>query len=120
MTSSDFQVRQEEDVVQASRLVRVGASSLVAGALGVLLAAWLLGRGAGAVRPSFAAGGRPAPAPSELSGVEQTPIWDTRRGENLREAQRRQLGRWGWVDRDAGVATIPIERAMDLVVQRQR
>ena len=28
--------------------------------------------------------------------------------------------RWGWADRDAGIAHIPIERAMDLVVEESR
>ena len=33
----------------------------------------------------------------------------------LWKLQRRELERWGWVDREAGVAQIPIEQAMDVV-----
>jgi len=39
---------------------------------------------------------------------------------DLRDAQRRELAGWGWVDRDAGIARIPIDRAMDLVVKESR
>jgi hypothetical protein len=33
--------------------------------------------------------------------------------------QEEQLNSYGWVDKDAGVAHIPIERAMDLIVERK-
>ncbi len=35
-----------------------------------------------------------------------------------RDHERQALGRYEWVDRKAGVATIPIERAMDLVAEK--
>jgi hypothetical protein len=37
----------------------------------------------------------------------------------LRAEQQAQLGRYAWIDRRAGVAQIPIERAMALLAQRQ-
>lgn len=37
---------------------------------------------------------------------------------SLRRTEDYRLNNYGWVDRDAGVAHIPIERAIDLVVQR--
>jgi hypothetical protein len=36
--------------------------------------------------------------------------------ETLNEANRQKLESYGWVDRSAGVARIPIDRAMDIVV----
>jgi hypothetical protein len=48
--------------------------------------------------------------------VEFSPIWDSERGVLLEAQQRKLLDRAEWVDRDAGIARIPIERAMDLVV----
>jgi hypothetical protein len=45
---------------------------------------------------------------------EQTPIETTERGLTLRAKQLKQLAGYGWADRDAGIARIPIERAMDL------
>ncbi|HEY1692506.1 MAG TPA: hypothetical protein VGG39_10105 [Polyangiaceae bacterium] len=120
MNAHSFEPRQEEDVVASRRLVRIGIGSVVVGALGVVAAAALLVARIGAVSPDMAAGKGPAPAPRAISNVEQTPIWQTKAGEDLRAEQRRRLTGWGWVDRDAGVARIPIDRAMDVVVGRNR
>ena len=38
---------------------------------------------------------------------------------NLQAANRARLGGWGWVDRDSGIAHVPIERAIDEVAGRQ-
>ena len=38
--------------------------------------------------------------------------------ENLRESEERTLTTYGWVDRNAGVVRIPIDRAMKLTVER--
>lgn len=38
--------------------------------------------------------------------------------EKLQDAERAQLDTYGWVDRSAGVARIPIARAMRLIVER--
>jgi hypothetical protein len=58
-----------------------------------------------------------APATGAPYGpVEFSPIWDSERGITLEAQQRASLERLEWVDRDAGIARIPIERAMDLVI----
>jgi hypothetical protein len=116
MSAADFPVRQEEDVVPARVLVRVGIASVALGTVGVCASSLLLVAVVGTLRPNLAGPSGPRTVGRDLSGVEQTPIWDTRVGEDLRDAQRRELERWGWVDRRAGIAKIPIERAMDLVV----
>ncbi len=36
----------------------------------------------------------------------------------VRQKEEERLNGYGWVDRDAGVVRIPIERAMELLVQR--
>jgi len=120
MRHRGFEVHQEDDVVASRRLVRIGVVSTAIGAIGVLVAGLVLSAGAGSVTPSLAGPGGALPAPREISEVEQTPIWSTRDGEDLRDAQRRELESWGWVDRDAGVAHIPIDRAMDLVMKESR
>ena len=38
--------------------------------------------------------------------------------ETMNEANRQKLGTYGWVDRTTGIARIPIERAMDIVVDQ--
>ena len=120
MSTRDFEVHQEDDVVPSRRLVRISIASLVVALVGVFFAGLSLVLHDGALQPSFAGPGGPGAAPHEISHVEQTPIWDTRRGEDLEREQRRQLQSWGWVDRDAGLARIPIDRAMDLVVEESR
>jgi hypothetical protein len=120
MSGVDFEVHQEDDVVSSSSLVRFGFVSVVIGAVGVFFAGWILVVVVGALRPSFAGPGGPAPAPREIAGIDQTPIWQTRAGEDLLERQRRELDRWSWVDRRAGIANIPIDRAMGLVVEESR
>jgi hypothetical protein len=59
-------------------------------------------------------------APREIGIVDQTLIENEAYGQRLRESQRRSLDRYGWVDRPSGVARIPIERAIDLVVEQER
>jgi hypothetical protein len=117
MSPPDFAVHQEEDVVASGRLVRIGVVSVAVGALGVFVAGALLVVRVGAVTPSLTGAHGPLPAPREISGLEQTPIRDTRVGEDLLDAQKRRLETWSWVDRDAGIARIPIRRAMDVVAR---
>jgi hypothetical protein len=50
-----------------------------------------------------------------LPRVQSTPGSDLVR---YRAAQQRKLGSYGWVDRTAGVAHIPIERAIELMAER--
>jgi hypothetical protein len=38
--------------------------------------------------------------------------------ETLNNANRQKLDSYGWIDRSTGVARIPIERAIDIVVQQ--
>jgi hypothetical protein len=111
-----FSVHQEEDVIATRSIVRIAASAIVVGALGVGVA-WLVLR-AGGSAPQDAAAMVPAMAPRSIAGVEQTPIWQAEDGLALRAQQRAELRSWGWADRDAGVARIPIDRAKDLVVER--
>jgi hypothetical protein len=113
---SEFRVRQEEDVVAARQVAITGIVAAVIGTLGVFFAGLLLTSATGALRPDVAGKtGRRAPGRT-LSRVEQTPVEVRRTGIDLRDRQQRELDSWGWVDRDAGIAKIPIERAIDLLV----
>jgi hypothetical protein len=56
----------------------------------------------------------PAPTPPE-------PRLEAQSGQTLdpyRAAEEQKLNSYGWVDRQAGVARMPIDRAMDLIAQR--
>jgi len=106
---------QEVDRVPVRRIVGVGVAGLVAFAIG---GAWsvTVQRGAtGSVRsgvtsPSPAYAGRP-----EVGMVYQQPFAAPIAAAK-RESARELLESTGWVDRDAGVAHVPIDQAMGLVV----
>jgi hypothetical protein len=40
-------------------------------------------------------------------------------GQREREAGRQRLRSWGWRDRETGIVHMPIERAMEVVVERE-
>ncbi len=113
----DFEVHQEEDLVATRRLLKVAVVSLLVGALAVFFGGLVVACSTGALQPSFAGPRGPRASSPQMSRVEQTPIRDTRRGIDLRNEQLRDLESWGWVDREKGVAKIPIEQAMDVVVR---
>ncbi len=68
---------------------------------------------------------RDDPAPSPIAAARQQPLppgpqLQARPERELaayRKAVRERLGGWGWVDRDAGLAHVPIERAIELVAE---
>jgi hypothetical protein len=115
-----FEVRQEEDVLPSPTLAKVATASVAVGLLGVFFSALLLETNTGGIRADMAQGKAPPAAGSELAHVQQAPIWGAARALDLRDREREELSRYRWIDRDAGLAAIPIERAMDLVEQRSR
>lgn len=54
---------------------------------------------------------RPRPTPA----LQTEPFRDI---SSLRQAEAERLNSYGWVDKDAGVARIPIDRAMEMMLQR--
>jgi hypothetical protein len=68
--------------------------------------------------------GRHAPPPAPTTFPPQVragPPLETDEGaerEALEAEARRRLASWGWTDRDAGIARIPIDRAMAILAAR--
>lgn len=66
------------------------------------------------------------PSVPQVLGQAEINIVNTRliqldtRAEDEKDAQRRRLRGYGWVDRDAGVVHLPIERGIERVVREQR
>ncbi|HVJ89881.1 MAG TPA: hypothetical protein VM580_08755 [Labilithrix sp.] len=111
-TESDpMEVRQAPDELASRRITMVTIASIVITALALVLAWVLLARWGQAPRR-----GTPPVAPRTIGILEQSLIGVTARGESLREEQAASLTRWGWVDRDAGIARIPIDNAIDALV----
>jgi hypothetical protein len=111
----DFPVHQEDDVVAGRRLATIGFLAVIIGAIGVLLGALVVYEVTGSIRPNASGPGGPRPGPTAIAHVLQTPIWDTEAGIDRNRRQRAELERLGWVNREGGMARIPIEAAMDLV-----
>jgi hypothetical protein len=113
--SADFVPHQAADVLPSRRLYVIGLTTIAVTLAGIA-AAWLL-------LEAYQRGGAPvfpARAPAEIARVEQSLIESTRRGLDLRDAQRDALGHYQWIDRDAGTLRIPIDRAIELTVERSR
>lgn len=63
------------------------------------------------------------PPPAIPSAIPPPPRLQTRAPQDLarlRAAQAARLDRYAWVDRSAGVAQVPVERAMELLAQQGR
>ncbi len=110
-----FAVHQEPDDVGSSSMVRVVLVSLVIGCVGVAGAGALVVAAAGSLEPEDV--GVKAVREPVRWPVERTPIWKTQRGIELREEQRGTL-RQGvrWVDGGAGLVTMPVDEAADIVI----
>ncbi len=91
-------------------LVSVFAFAFIAGIM------IFLGRGDAA--PSALTGAPPVAAPTRLPPeplLQQEPVAD---GDRIIAEQQAVLNSYGWVDQFAGKVHIPIERAMELVVEQ--
>ncbi len=113
----DHGVRSEEDRVPVLRLVLVGVGALLIFFLGSLAAVGYLHvrqveRGPIAIPPEI--------GQSKIGLVEQQQFDLAVRGERDRAARLERLGSYGWVDRSAGVAHLPIDVAMDVVAKGVR
>lgn len=112
--SSEFEVHQSKEDLHHRKITAVTIASIVIIAVS-LVVAWVLlerGRQGRAPEPTL-----PKVAPRTISTIEQTLILDTKRGLDLRSDQEAELRRFGWADRDAGIATVPIDQAIDTFVQ---
>jgi hypothetical protein len=105
-------IRQSEEGIDLSFVVRVGALSLLIALLSVLVVY-------GYLRARGEIGRQPQPRPHGRAGlILQTLIEPPERPGY--SATPSELDRYGWVDGRRDVAQIPIERAMRIVAERGR
>jgi hypothetical protein len=57
---------------------------------------------------------------SAIGGIQQRTFERRAVGTELKSAQLRHLTSYGWVDRDRGIVHVPIDRAMDLWIERSK
>ncbi|HEY3666261.1 MAG TPA: hypothetical protein VGL19_09685 [Polyangiaceae bacterium] len=109
-----FPIHQEADGLPRRWLLGVAGGALLA-LLAAVGASTRIGHTADVSRMAS-----PPRLPNRVTALEQSLIEDSERGLDLQRRQRAELDRYGWVDRDAGIAHIPIERAMQLSVERSK
>lgn len=115
----NVEVVHEESDVNVSAILRYGAGLLIIGAL-VHVSLWLLlgmferqnERARTQVYPMAAGEQNRLPPTPRFQENPQQELQD------LRAKQRALLEEYGWVNKEAGVARIPIEDAMKIIVQR--
>ncbi|MEO6602753.1 MAG: hypothetical protein ABIQ16_22915 [Polyangiaceae bacterium] len=114
--TQELPIPQEQDVVPGRRLILLILGALGISAAGVAVSWALLAHEQSQPHRS----GVSATALAESMHLEHTSFEQDERGIRLDADQRKQLAHYGWVDRKSGIARIPIERAMDLIVERNR
>ncbi len=110
----------EEDWVPTGRIVMVAVAALVVFLVGSIAA----GLGMRSMQRKINPDG-PAPMPAEagkakIGMVEQRLFENSNQNTAWKADAERRLGSYGWVDREKGVAHIPIDVAMDLVEKGKR
>ena len=111
---------QAEEAISWLKVFAVGTSALIVFTLAVLLVLRMLHARERALQPEG-----PDPLPrqigqSEIGIVDQVPF-DVYRGlQSYRNERLQRLESWGWIDKKQGTVHMPIEQAMDRVVQEQR
>lgn len=110
-------VRSEDDHVSTGKIVAVGVGSLLIFFVASLLTVMYL-------RARQAEHGPMARPPdigqSKIGMVEQQLFDVATRGLEDRDRRLERLRSYGWVNREAGVAHMPIDRAMELVAKGVR
>jgi hypothetical protein len=119
MNGANPQVRQERDQVSVA-VVYAGAAVLAFVLIAGSFLTWLVARhsvvGAGLRRE-----GAPVTVlPREINMVDQTLFSAHLASRGDWDAKRRALNSYAWIDRDRKIAAIPIDRAMQLLLERGR
>ncbi len=119
-SSTPHLVRAEEDRISSHRVVAVGIGSLLV----FLVASLIAIRGMVRERAALLPDGPPR-APAEVGqpkiGIVEQQLYErTRTGPQWKADQLRRLESWGWVDRQKGLAHIPVDSAIDLLIAGER
>jgi hypothetical protein len=109
-------VRQEEDHVQTSRIVVIGLIAFASFAAGIWWAVAVQRGQTGTIRSDTAP--TPTYAGRQEIGMVYQPVFDRGKGISAERnaGKLEQLNSYGRID--ANTAHIPIERAMELVIER--
>jgi len=107
-----------EEVLPRARIAgTIVAAVLVTVGLCAFVELFLRAR-VGAIRPSRRFPEQALGAPGDVAGVRQDLFRIARPQPTEKERDRRELERFGWVDREHGIVRIPVEAAIDIVARR--
>jgi hypothetical protein len=111
---------QAEEGINWSAVLGTGIGSLVVFAIAIFIVVRMLDAREKALQPHG-----PDPLPKQVGQIEigivdQVPFDVTRSLQAYRDERTQRLETWGWVDRKAGIVHMPIDRAMELVVQEHK
>jgi hypothetical protein len=113
-------IEQEEDRISSAMIIGTVVVAALIGIGSVYISGLLLEREEARLHgPLYRAPANPPRAPREIGGVEQTLIESAHHGLRVRDAQQKKLESWSWVDRRSGIVRVPIDRAIDLWLERQ-
>jgi hypothetical protein len=111
---SDFEVKSEEDTLNAKALLLILGGVILATLACVGVAWFALDLREEDYRPGRVFPEREIRGKDVVSGVEQTLIDLRDHGGELGAEKRSRLGSWGWVDKERRLVRIPIETAIDV------
>lgn len=110
---------QEEDVVPGKLVLALVLAALVLAAGLVAWSSLTLWVREGHLRPSRVFPEARLGAPYTVAGVRQHTFDSYNESAERNRLQQRQLESFGWVDREHGLVHIPVERAIDLLLERK-
>jgi len=104
------------DEIAYGKVIAVGVVSLAIFAFSTVWAAYILSHETKKNEQATGAIHRPTRVEREEIGIiDQVPFSVDRRLERWRDEHNGRLNGYGWVDRDKGVAHVPIEQAMNAI-----
>jgi hypothetical protein len=109
---------QEEDRIAGGKIVAVGFISIAIFIVGAFWSVSIQNRNMGGITEEPLPGTAKAAVPMkpEVGIVYQWPFYKSQYGNDVRAAKQQWLTSWGWVDKSAGTAHMPIEEAMKKLV----
>jgi hypothetical protein len=107
---------KSEDEIEYWKVILVGVVSLVIFALSTVWAAWILSHETKKTEEAVGVTHRPARVEKEEIGiVDQVPFSVDTRLQRWKREHSARLNGYGWIDRNKGIAHVPIERAVEAV-----
>jgi hypothetical protein len=112
-------MRQEKDRLPGGRILLVGSAALLISIL-LSIGSWILyDERRRALRPSGRFPEARIELEDEVQSVQRELLSSMGPGQRRNAEKRRELSSHGWVDRRRGIVSIPIEDAMQLVIEEQ-